>query len=154
MPLGALPQQSSEFKLFKDVFFLHSLQGQYLEHFYNSYDQSMLDSLDEQVSQWRGKEAQIELLSCARDCLLMHHESWDVTSMVIFEYCEALMIGVKAELHFDLVTWSIWTVTVTYCDQVWSPCHNWCSGCRSKGMATSSLISMLFGCTSRIWTMP
>lgn len=32
-------------------------QGQYLENFYNSYDQTMLDSLDEQVSEWMGKEA-------------------------------------------------------------------------------------------------
>mmetsp|Transcript_1514 Transcript_1514/g.2666 ORF Transcript_1514/g.2666 Transcript_1514/m.2666 type:complete len:238 (+) Transcript_1514:47-760(+) len=32
---------------------------QYLENFYNAYDQSMLDSLDEQVSEWRGKEAEL-----------------------------------------------------------------------------------------------
>ena len=33
------------------------MQGRYLENFYNSYDQSMLDSLDKQESEWRGKEA-------------------------------------------------------------------------------------------------
>lgn len=32
------------------------MQGRYLENFYNSYDQSMLDSLDKQESEWRGKE--------------------------------------------------------------------------------------------------
>jgi len=31
----------------------------YLENFYNSYDQSMLDSLDKQESEWRGKEAEL-----------------------------------------------------------------------------------------------
>eukprot|EP00438_Fugacium_kawagutii_P005061 Skav221749 [mRNA] locus=scaffold3834:56015:56380:- [translate_table: standard] len=33
---------------------------QYLENFYNSYDQSMLDSLDRQVSEWQGKEAELQ----------------------------------------------------------------------------------------------
>ena len=42
------------------------MQGRYLENFYNSYDQSMLDSLDKQESEWRGKEAGLGFASCPK----------------------------------------------------------------------------------------